>query len=339
METTNNADAKKVELTPQEFLSITCDDSYELAEEDIFSLIEKFQYKQDEGSATRNVSSATSLKIKRKYYLKDYDEVKNLTATRAGSTDLEAVPVFEVNFTRNGNNGLAIVSGDKRAPYILAYIEKINDTDSLYSGPKSMLDWAQIYAQADVEEFEAKKEEFRESAIIKLSSGLGIAEDDVKYERVKDNIVVSNGISTRSTPVGDVPIGAGTTPLSVCYPVCPVTWDQTTPYNCKLPMADVDIFFGWTEYTNVPSGCGVVAVAHALACVQPTMRLSGVSMNWAYLTENPMMHAPDYFTVGDPQAKRDMVGYLSKRYIQKQNLHLSRTRKALLRGQSPICRT
>lgn len=303
---------KKVQLSSQELLCIKYESSPVLSQNELFNLIETFQPgKSAEKLNTKSVSKITSFEIKKKYYLNGRENSKDIPNTRS-TVDLQnQIPIYEIGFMSNEKQGMAIVSGDRRAPHILAYIDQVSENDTcLFAAPNALVQWAEMCVHNTVEAFEITKDSIYASAISKISQELNISQQDIKYENIKDKIAVTD-LQTRSTAIGEIP--SNLTTLISIYPMCPSTWGQWEPYNCKLPQADCEKFFpGWIEYSNYPTGIGAVALAHLMACLEPNITAYGTKINWGSLTENKEIKAPDYFTAGDPIEKRNMVGYLFK---------------------------
>lgn len=57
----------------------------------------------------------------------------------------------KIEFTSETGTGMAVVSGDRRAPHILAYIDNIKENqDSLYTSPNALLQWSEMYIRNEV---------------------------------------------------------------------------------------------------------------------------------------------------------------------------------------------
>lgn len=307
---------EKVVLTPQELLSVKFESSPELEQTELFDLVKAFQSTEVKKNVnTRGAASAVSCEIKDKYYLN-----KNTAAelnTKSAEAEQEQIPIYKIGFSAEKDTGLAIVSGDRRAPHILAYIDKVKSNDaSLLDGPSALLQWAEMYVQNEVKAFDAIKDSLYESAVSKISDGLNLPIQDIKYETIADKVAVVNNDATRSQPIEEVPSNLNQN--SAVGPFCFSAWGQWEPYNCKLPRGNCEKYFpGWIEESNYPTGAAPVAIAHLMTCVEPAMTITGVRMNWSYLTENKEIKAPDYFTAGDPLDKREMVGTLFKQIYEK----------------------
>lgn len=309
----------KVELSPMELLSIQQKNSPELDQNELFGLVEAFQpSKLPNNTNTKSASKVTSFNIKGKYDLNKKDRTEKDQISKSNINTDEQIPIYEIEFISNGDTGMAVVSGDRRAPHILAYIDKTGEIDtSLLAGPNALVQWAEMYIQREVEAFETIKDSIYSSAVSKISEKLKIDPQEINYTNIKNLLAVISP-QTRSTPIDEVPSNLQV--KSAVFPLCPSTWSQWEPYNCKLDKGDCEkIFPGWIEFSNHPAGIGVVSIAHIMACIEPNITANNTKINWALLTENKEIKAPDYFNPGDPIAKRNMVGDLFKQIYTQTN--------------------
>lgn len=309
----NKCEKSKVILTTDELLSIQYAESPELGTLEIVGLLKEFKKNRfvDQAVVTRSGNQETSFNIKKKYYLNDGGSVK----TRNSEEKKELIPIYEINVLSEEGEGIAVVSADRRAPHVLAFVDRIDEkNDSLFAAPNALLDWAKACVENEIKTFETVRDSVYNEAITKIADQLKMDSQQISYKEVKDYITVGS-VSTRAMPISEIP--ASLTVVSGTYPLCPVTWDQNQPYNSKLPKDNVDIFFGMTEYTNVPCGIANVALAHLFACLKPIGIYPGSIRSpqnpydrpkWNILTQNPIIVAPDYFNQGDPLDIRDEVG-------------------------------
>lgn len=165
-----------------------------MSQNELYALIETFQPgKLAEKSNTKSVSQITSFEIKNKYYLNENENFEDSPKTRSTEDVQEQIPIYEIGFISNEKTGMALVSGDRRAPQILAYIDQINENDTcLSAGPNALVQWAEMCVQNAVDAFEITKDSIYASAISKISQELNISPEDVTYENIKDKIVVAN---------------------------------------------------------------------------------------------------------------------------------------------------
>lgn len=320
----------KLLLTSQELLSIEIKTSPELSQTELYDLIKEFQTGAlVDKPNTKGKTEITSFEIKSKYYL---GQNNNLSTKSTQDADIVQIPVYEVVFSSGSQSGLAIVSADRRSPHVLAIIDKIKEDETeLSAGPNALVQWAEMYVRSEVESFEAIKDSVYVSAISKINKELDMDIEDINYGNIKDKILIEN-TQTRSTPIDEVP--SNLVVRLAIFPMCPSTWGQWEPYNSQLAKSDCEKFPGWVEYTNCPAGIGAVALAHLMACTEPDITAYGTKINWASLTENKKIVAPDYFNPGDPLVKRNMVGYLFKLIYAQTKSTLVRNSKGVVTGTS-----
>lgn len=202
------------------------------------------------------------------------------------------------------NNGIAVVSADRRKPVVIAFIENIDNTDSLDT---EMMYLAENSLVGDIATNDSLRKELVEPTLRKISKfvnrNLQSVEDvrpykkQIKVEDGKDvSVTRSPGYSTWQTDAIARVGNFGKT-----------EWDQESPYNCKLPID----YNNPNAVLNYPAGCAVIAIAQAFACtnVRPDMTVSNTVIDWDYLTETSKIKS---LLNGGEQAKMDMVGYLIK---------------------------
>lgn len=320
--------SKEVQLSPEELLSIRYKSSPELSQTEVFNLLTTFQSSELKNNAHSRITFQPNIfQIKEKYYLsKNKADARNIESTE------EQIPIYKIEFTSETGTGMAVVSGDRRAPHILAYIDNIKENqDSLYTSPNALLQWSEMYIRNEVTKFDEIKDSLYESAVLKIFKELYITSKDIDYEAIKNQIIINNSSISRSKPITEVPSNLKV--KVAVFPMCPVAWGQWEPYNCMLPKANCDRYGpGWSEYTNYPVGYGAIVVAHILASLEPTMRPASLQINWSYLTENKEIKAPDYFNSGDPLAKREMVGRLFKNIYDYTKSSVVKDSKGIVTG-------
>lgn len=168
--------------------------------------------------------------------------------TRAISNE-KAPLIYEIEMNDGIKNGKVIVSGDKRFPEVLAYIPSFND--SIYK----------ISPEPNVMVQMAK------NALLN------------KIQNYKTTLL------TRSYAVDSVP---GEVSVMI-IPFCRTAWHQSSPYNQLLPRAWVEYAAGvgsrpgssW--YDNYYTGQAAVAIAQAMAYLQPYLNINGTDIDWDVL--------------------------------------------------------
>lgn len=327
--TTNNG---KVLLSPLEFLSIQYNNSPELTQTELFNLVKAFQLNES-ADKTKSLSNQVSLNIKNKYFLGKNIVTKSNTNPSNLKNIEGQIPIYEIELISNGDTGKVLVSGDRRAPHVLAYIDKITENDScLSTAPNVLIELAKMYVQSEVDAFETIKDSVYNSAISKISKDLEIDPQDINFANIENEITVEI-LQSRSTAIEEVPSNLRV--LTAVFPLCPSTWGQWEPYNCQLEKGECEkLFPGWIETSNYPTGIGVVSLAHIMACTEPEITAYGTKIDWAYLTEKKEIKAPDYFNAGDPIAKRNMVGNLFKLIYTQTNSKPIKNAKGVVTGTS-----
>ena len=177
--------------------------------------------------------------------------------TRAVSD--EAFPlVYEIDMNDGQSNGRIIISGDKRFPEVLAYMPSFNDSlFQVSTGPNVMVQMAKNTLLNKIQHYETTS-------------------------------------LTRSHPVESIP---GEVSVMI-VPFCTTTWHQNSPYNQLLPSAWIQYTEGvgnrpgssW--YANYNTGQAVVAIAQALAYLQPYLNIDGTVINWDALTTEKNVTPP-----------------------------------------------
>ena len=190
--------SKEVQLSPEELLSIRYKSSPELSQTEVFNLLTTFQSSELKNNAHSRITFQPNIfQIKEKYYLsKNKADARNIESTE------EQIPIYKIEFTSETGTGMAVVSGDRRAPHILAYIDNIKENqDSLYTSPNALLQWSEMYIRNEVTKFDEIKDSLYESAVLKISKELYITSKDIDYEAIKNQIIINNSSISRSKPI------------------------------------------------------------------------------------------------------------------------------------------
>ncbi len=231
------------------------------------------------------------------------------------------IPVYSV-IVENGNfKDVALVSGDERVPFVIAYYSLDKDREEAFrqNGLNNdlMLDLSKKQIIQELENVENIQDSLRQSTLKKVSEKLSIEIEDVKIENIKNKLVVQdNKISTRADMITNPDNILGTV-IGEFGPWCRVKWDVGMPYNRTMPQACPD---NWLWDNRYAISSVVVAVAQTLAYFQPNMVVYGEPIDWNYLKVNEeIFEDSDYFGsyVQDPLRRRNMVANLMK-YIGEQ---------------------
>ena len=84
-------------------------------------------------------------------------------------------------------------------------------------------------------------------------------------------------------------------------PLSTTAWGQGSPYNCKLAQDCPTKSDG-----RYDAGCGVVAIAQAMAYYEPSLIINGTPINWKELKRTNKINS------SSPKTVKNQVGYLMK---------------------------
>lgn len=279
------------ELTFEERLSLL--DNYELPEQYALNILEAFDSKVIlEGDGTRAQGEKNEFRITNKMQV----PLNFNTPTRSDND--EKIVVYRIQISNRDKHGYALVSGDIRNASVIAYVPDTIAADPNIESAKAaanmMRDMSLMSSMKKIKDFNDKKEKLRKSALEK-----------------------QNKANTRSSYLEDNELDNILRDLSISYvksdkwmPLMKTTWNQGSPYNCKLPQ-DCEAYPGRDSRYN--TGCGVVAVAQAIAYYEPKLTLYGTTVDWKSLKKTSKIE-----TSSDKNV-RNQVGYLMKWIGEKGN--------------------
>lgn len=279
------------ELTFEEKLSLL--DNYELPEQYALNILEAFDCKVIlEGDETRAQGERNKFRITNKMQVP-----LNINTPTRGDDD-ENIIVYKVQISNGDKYGYALVSGDIRNASVIAYvpdtIAAAPNIESAKAAANMMRDMSLMSSMKKIKDFNDKKEKLRKSALEK-----------------------QNKANTRSSYLEDNELDDILNDLSISYvksdkwmPLMKTTWNQGSPYNCKLPQ-DCEAYSSRDSRYN--TGCGVVAVAQAIAYYEPKLTLYGTPVDWKSLKKTPKI------TASSDKNVRNQVGYLMKWIGEKGN--------------------
>lgn len=294
-----------VNLSSLEYVSIAFDEPKELSETDAeivaVNFITASQEKEDfAGYNTKTVNP--QLKLKSKFYA----ENKNVIATKKASTKEISVPIYEfyIEGKEKNEDGLIVVSGDERAPKVIGYIPNINDNSQTLSTTNYLLELSKLSLLEDVLFIERVKDSLRLSTREKIAQELNIDVNKINFEDIKKYLAIESEPLSKAKPIQYPP----TQILSYVTPMCTTQWNQTSPYNNKLPIGNVE---GYSSATNYYAGCGVIAVSQLIAFLEPTITANDININWSLLKERT------YISNSDSEQKKNMMGYFIKKIYEE----------------------
>lgn len=304
-----NNESQKLELTKEEFTSIAYDEPKELTEFQIAEIVNNFTLNNvNKQTRTNNIKD---IKVGNKYYISNKDNLSPIKDKYSYN-----IPVYNVTVENGNNIDVALVSGDERVPFVIAYytLDKTREEYCKQNGLNNdlMLDLSKNQIFQELGNIESIQDSLRKFTLEKVSKGLNIEIENIKFEDIKDKLLIQDDkISTRADMITD-PSNISGTVIGRFGPWCNVKWDVGMPYNRTMPQECPN---NWLWDNRYAISSVVVAVAQTLAYFQPKMNVYGEAIDWNYLKVNEeIFEESDYFGsyVQDPLPRRNMVANLMK---------------------------
>lgn len=261
---------KKINLTKNEVLSLSYDETKDLNEKTLFNMVSSFASIQN-GTATR--SSATSFKITKESFINKEGEFKKQEqATRAINNDDITSKICEIEFNNGSSTGRAIVSANANFPAIIAFMSKCSSEKMMeQTGASKLLHASKASYLYNTIKMKELVDSLRLPTLEKISKELELPIDEISYEKVKDYIAISDPESaTRGTAVQIGDIKMQILPTSI-LPLVKTNWGQDYPYNGWFSSVGVKGIQDWVRtadggknFTSVPAGCVNIAMAQMM---------------------------------------------------------------------------
>src|SRR5690606_16303110 len=153
------------------------------------------------------------------------DEKGRLDQLPTKGTSETWVPVFNVAVKKGKQSGVAVVSGDERAPLVIAYIPELKENED------PMLLISRLSLVDKVKEIERIVDSLYAHTIRKLELKFGELPENNVYDYVKNNIISRNGVPRSKSEVEYFISSV----ISQVGPLSVTAWDQHYPYNSKMP--------------------------------------------------------------------------------------------------------
>lgn len=301
---------KKIELTNEEFL---CLSSMGIEPNiDSLSIIDLVSgYAKHIASISSSSLNETStvlpskMKIVEKYHVSNDD--------RNTSPQLS---ICVVEFSSNNRIGRAYIAVNTESPKILAFFPSWSDSSSK-SSAKIMMQIAQNTCLEDISHLKYVQDSLRKKVVHKISNSLGLPEERIKYETIKDNIVVKDAIpTTRSIINPSEPSDV----IQGVYPLIITTWNRTAfPYIRYMPSNPATNY-----YAEVNPN--VMAAAQLFTLYQPYVILTspGLYPDWKYILQTPSIFEKDPritydapIPENDPEDKCEFMGQMMKQISER----------------------
>jgi len=256
---------KTIELSLQERISLL--DDYEIHESEIVKIIKKFETTVLGFSDLKSSSNTTYYQVENKFY---FSEEKSKLRTTKDENNDDQISIYKVKIDKDGKKGYALVSADMRHLGVIAFIPASEDA-TINIGAREMEKMSLMSALYKIKKFNAIKDSLVRSAHKKLELSLSLRSTPQTYEEI-----INNWLSSPQSVLVDT---------KKKYPLIKTEWNQGVPYNSM--MASCATGGGFKLYT----GCGVVAIAQAIAHCEPKMNVYAYDMDWNNIKKESRLSA------------------------------------------------
>ncbi|QIU93839.1 C10 family peptidase [Bacteroides faecium] len=298
---------KKIKLNQNEVLSISYDETKDLDDKTLFNMVNSFAELQG-GNVTR--SNVASFKIVKESFINKEGEFKEQEqATRAISNDDITSKICEIEFSNGSSIGRAVVSANANFPGIIAFIPQCSSETMLkQTGASELLHASKASYLYNTIKMKELVDSLRLPTLEKVSKELKLPLDEISYEAIKDNIVITDAKPiTRATAVqiGDIEMQIQET--SIYPPLVKTNWGQGFPYNAEFGYFNELLDWVRTEkggknFTTVPAGCVNIAMAQMMTYTH-RRRIPQISFpnpdghgtfipNWDLMAQTPKIDDP-----------------------------------------------
>mgnify|MGYP004652680207 FL=1 len=256
-------------------------DNYQLSESAVLKSVEKFSE-----LASPKPSRSTEGKLDLKIISKQNVCLGGVSRCSENQKQ-DSIPIYYVQMDKDDKHGYALVSGDIRTARILAFVPNAT-SEKTYEQYQiiSLLKEASIHA------------------CLKQAYFFNTIKDSLANTAKNKNIVQSRSGELKPKEILNMELQGWQLEWSKKkFPELSVKWGQGYPYNCKLEQKGcTDAAYDY----RCPAGCGVVAIAHALAYYEPKLSINGQLVDWKMLKKQPCI---------DRSASRQLknqIGFLMK---------------------------
>ena len=263
---------KKIKLTQDEVFSISYEETKDLEEKTLFDMVNAFANLQN-GTTTR--SNATSFKIVKESFINKEGEFKEQEqATRAINNDDITSKICEIEFSNGSSTGRAIVSANANFPSIIAFIPQCSSEKIMeQTGASELLHASKASYLYNTIKMKESVDSLRLPTLKKISKELEVPINEISYEKVKDNIVITDiepvTRTTNTVQIGDIKMQILRN--KSIFPLVKTNWGQGAPYNGWFASADVKNIQDWVRtedgnknFSSVPAGCVNIAMAQMM---------------------------------------------------------------------------
>lgn len=300
-----NCEENKIALTENELLSISFGDNVELTENEAVDVLKTYLSNNSKTRLSQEFVRAG--RIRKNNIIYD----KNL---QSQMSDVKSnIYIYEIDIDSNGENYMAIVSGDKRFPYVLAYFVRDRKEETIPLSDILPIQYSKEILFNNIKYIDLIEDSLRTSTLEKIAKKLNITTKEIELENIRNSVSLKSNRNTRAVittnPPSDAIAGNG--------PFIKVCWNCGMPYNQLMAQNCSE---NWLWDYRYPISSVVVATAQIMSYFKPSMSIDGTAINWEYLCEKEEIHdTSDYFGsyTKDPDDKCMMIAKLMK-YIGDQ---------------------
>lgn len=300
-----NYNGSEIVLTENELLSISFDDNVQLSEDEAVDILYEYLNNNLKTRQTRYFAKIGSIRK---------NDITFETNLKSRISDVKSsIFIYEMDVASNGENYTAIISGDKRFPFVLAYFAKCREEGKKLSSEILPIQYSEEVLLNNIKYVELIEDSLRTSTLKKIAKEMKIPTDNIKLEEIRNLISLKSNKNTRAVittnPPSDAIAGNG--------PFINVSWNCGMPYNQLMAQNCSD---NWLWDYRYPISSVVVATAEIMSFFKPNMEIDGTNIEWEYLCQKEEIHnTSDYFGsyTKDPDDKCMMIAKLMK-YIGEQ---------------------
>lgn len=191
----------KIELTEAEISSIMFDDEVKLTKDEAVDIFNLFA---EDNLTTRQNDPVIKIEETKEYNISPSNKLQN----QVNNNKLHC-PIYELKINSTTGVYTAIISGDKRFPYVLAYFR--NDSTSFSKELPPLLYSKELFTNV-INALDSNKDSLRNTTLEKIAKVLKTTPENVEFARIKELISPQTTKSTRATitaPPNDAIAGNG----------------------------------------------------------------------------------------------------------------------------------
>lgn len=169
-----NYNGSEIVLTENELLSISFDDNVQLSEDEAVDIL--YEYLNN-NLKTRQMRYFAKIGSIRK------NDITFETNLKSRISDVKSsIFIYEMDVASNGENYTAIISGDKRFPFVLAYFAKCREEGKKLSSEILPIQYSEEVLLNNIKYVELIEDSLRTSTLKKIAKEMKIPTDNIKLD-------------------------------------------------------------------------------------------------------------------------------------------------------------